>query len=88
MTKSGGCMLALSIVTLMICSFITLLAEGLSGGKLLSLPLLWRDFKNLDPGFILRLIAWGALLSPIAGIKYALHSRRQNLGHAEDTTFD
>jgi hypothetical protein len=56
-------------------SSIVILADGLSGGKLLSLNALWHDMVNLDPGFFLRIFAWLVLLFPIIGIFAVVYKR-------------
>lgn len=60
--------LAISSLLFLALSTEVILGEGLSGGRLLSLVLFWRDIKEARLDVVFRLSAWLTLLGPSCGI--------------------
>lgn len=58
---------------------ITILADGLSGGALLSMKEILNDILHFRATFFIRLLAWFAIIYPIAGIALSIIAiRKQN----------
>jgi hypothetical protein len=55
----------MAVATLFTVAPMAVLADGLSGGRVLALDLLLRDLVNLRAGAVIRIIAWGMAISPI-----------------------